>query len=260
MRRPEVGSYEWCEVYGARLDWREKLSLLRDFARLQAREVWERSGFGAAKRREMQARVDLGAVKIPDSRMAQLSNEHAREVCKPSVYLHCQRTFWWGAMLAQAQGHRPDLELLYVASLLHDIGISPGYIEQASCTCFAVIGAREGAAFVRRHSWDEARVRRTYEAISLHFNPIVEEARFGLEARYVAEGAQLDVLGLRWQRLPRALLAEIVRLLPREGFPQEIITSNAIQHAPGSRPDFLSPFGFAGLVRRNVLDRAAFTG
>jgi HD domain len=260
MRRPEVGSYEWCEAHGARLDWREKLALLRDFARLQARETWERSVFGAPKRREMQARVDLSAVKIPDSRMAQLADEHAREVCKPTVYLHCQRTFWWGAMLAQAQNHRPDLELLYVASLLHDIGISPGYIEQASRTCFAVIGAREAAAFVTRHAWTEAQARRTYEAVSLHFNPIVEEARFGLEARYVAEGAQLDVLGLRWQRLPGALLDEIARRLPREGFPHEIITSNAIQHAPDSRPDFLSPFGFAGLVRRNVLDRAAPEG
>ncbi len=256
--RPPIGSFAWCEEYGATLNRREKFEIVTNVARLQVREQFERSIFGRSSMHAIQAKCDLHALAIPDSRIAKDAAEHAQTLCPPNLYLHCIRTYFYGGLLAQGQGLKVDLELLFVGSILHDLGISPTFIEEASHLCFATTGAREAARFVVARGWDETRVRRLYESISLHFNARIDHRVHGTEARFLGEGAQIDVLGMRFQRVPRSAVRVIEEQYPRKDFEQECIDSNArANHPRDSRPGFGGPSGFNALVRRNPLNRAA---
>jgi HD superfamily phosphodiesterase len=45
-------------------------------------------------------------------------------------------------MFAQLKNEKPDLEMLYVASLMHDIGLTSNSQQQTEQHSFAVLGAR----------------------------------------------------------------------------------------------------------------------
>jgi hypothetical protein len=204
----------------------------------------------------LHGKCDLDVLKTPDSPMAREAVEHAQAVCGPNLFQHCLRTYLYGGLLAQGQGLEVDLELLFVGSILHDVGLSPPFIGRASGLCFATTGAREAARFVADRGWDETKSRRVYETVSLHFNPHIDHHLHGAEARFVGEGAQLDVLGSRFQRIPEALFRTVDDQHPRNGFAEEVITSNtAANHPRDSRPGFGGTSGFNVLVRRNPLNR-----
>ncbi len=254
-RRPPIGTFEWCEDYGATLNWREKIELVTNVARLQVRELVERSVFSRRAMQTLHSKCDLDMLEIPDTRMAREAAEQAQAICTPNLYQHCVRTYLYGGLLAQGQGLQVDLELLFVSSILHDLGISPTFIDKACHYCFATTGAREAASFVTARGWDQAKSRRVYEAVSLHFNTYIDHRMHGSEARFVGEGAQLDVLGLRFQRVPESSLRLVEHQYPRKDFEQECIRTNALaNHPPNSRPGFGGTSGFEVLVRRNPLN------
>jgi hypothetical protein len=51
---------------------------------------------------------------------------------------HCLRTWFWGDLLGSRDGITPDAELLYIASLLHDIALTDRFRPDESAGCFAV--------------------------------------------------------------------------------------------------------------------------
>ena len=81
------------------------------------------------------------------------------------------RTYLWGAMLAQVNDIKFDEELFFTASVLHDLGLTSTHLcQDASCSCFAVEGARAARRFVSTHAWSNQRSDQLAEAISLHLN------------------------------------------------------------------------------------------
>jgi HD superfamily phosphodiesterase len=252
--RPSIGSFAWCEQ-GATLNSRDKVEIVTKVARLQVRELFERSFLARKLMRTLHQKCDLETLKIPDSQMAREATEEALEICTPNTYQHCIRTYLFGGLLAQSQGLQVDHELLYVSSILHDLGISPKFFDQAAHLCFATTGAREASRFVASRGWNETQSRRVYEAVSLHFNPHIDHREHGTEARFVGEGAQLDVLGFRFQRVPESLVRSVEHQYPRNDFAQECMESNArANHPPLSRPGFGGTAGFDVLVRKNPLN------
>ena len=91
---------------------------------------------------------------------------------------HCLRTYVWGALLGRRDRLDWDDELLYVACLLHDLGLTPAHDgREPGIECFAVEGARAADAFLADAGWDVGRRARVAEAIVLHNNaqvPIAE--------------------------------------------------------------------------------------
>lgn len=251
--RGAIGSHEWCEA-GATLDWREKVTMVVNLARLQVQEFVDASGLRSATLARQHARCDLDAIVVPDTRVAREALAHATDLCVPSVLQHCLRTYFFGRLLAQAHEKPVDDELLFVASVLHDLGISPSFISGACSLCFATIGARQAAGFVSARGWDARRTRQTYEAVSLHFNSIIDDTVHGTEARFVGEGASLDVLGVRAHRVPTSLVQAVLKRHPRLDFDAEILRANAAaNHPPASRPGFLGGRAFDRMVANNPL-------
>jgi HD domain len=260
MTRHAIGSYEWCEA-GATLDLRDKMTMLRWVFQSQLTDLIERSGMVRARLQRGWARCSLEEVVWPDSRVAKEALEEARTTCHPTVFQHCLRTYVFGSLLAAAAEKTVDAELLFVGAILHDLGISPPHIEGACELCFGTIGARLAATFVAERGFSPERTRQTYEGVSLHFNAIIDDKVHGAEARFIGEGASLDVLGLRAQRLPPSLLAQVTEEYPRVGFRTEILRSNAYaRHPAGSRPGFLGGPVFDALARRNPLEHIGCRG
>jgi hypothetical protein len=128
--------------------------------------------------------------------------------------MHCHRTYVWATLLAWCDNLRADPELLYVASMLHDLALTDQHRDANPMICF---GARAGvlaSEWTRERGWPEHRCATIGDAISLHLNSRVDAAH-GPEARALQAGAALDVLGLRMWELDGTTLDAVHARYPR---------------------------------------------
>lgn len=250
-----VGTLAWAKA-GGNLRRQDRLRLIAQALYMRLSNLPHRMrgalGLGDAQ----VSRIDLSAMRLPDSAASRSAAELSASVSEPWLVNHCLRTYVWGAMLAQAQRIKFDEELLFVASALHDLGLvdSPS-CKLAGCTCFAVEGARAADTFALGIGWDEARRDRLSSAILLHLNVRVG-MKHGPEAHLLHEGAALDVIGARIRELPVVAVESVLAQYPRMNF-KRALTEAMKQQAherPQSRAAFLLGVGFIGMIRAAPLD------
>lgn len=253
-RQSRIGSYKWCEQTNGRLSRSEKFELIRMLIRSQIENSLEKLAYSSGMLRDRLSRIDINAIQVPDSKIALEAELLAKNSCTAPLLNHCYRTYFWGSLLGQAGLLKPDAELLFVGSVLHDLGLSKQHINQACTCCFAINGARLAHQFVLSQGWDAHRAEKLYEIISLHLNPLVDMTVDGVEAKLLMDGTVMDVIGARSHCLPSAAIQAVHDRFPRAEFQEEILTSiNDVPHAPDSRPQFLGR-GFGILAAKNPLD------
>jgi hypothetical protein len=241
-----VGTWSWAQSTGGSLRRRDRAELLRQgvLARLA---VW------APGRAHALGRIELPTP--PDSALARSAEERVRELSDDWLYAHCLRTWAYSALLAAGEAVPHDRELLYLACVLHDLGLTAAHdrVDDTAC-CFAVEGARAAQALVRSGGASAERARVVAEAISLHLN-IAVPRRLGAEAYLLSRGVSLDTVGRRSERLSHADVDDVERRWPRTDLAERLIDANAA-HArarPASRSAFLRRVGFDSLLRANPL-------
>ena len=69
----------------------------------------------------------IAGIAIPDSTLVRAATEYIRDAEDDLLFDHSRRVFLFGALRGQRLGLQPDLELLYVASMFHDIGLTERY-------------------------------------------------------------------------------------------------------------------------------------
>jgi hypothetical protein len=196
------------------------------------------------------AAIDVQTIRIPDSRAAALALEHSTAVSPVWLLNHCLRTYLFGAILGLKDGIRYDEELLYVASLLHDLGLTAGaHADHAGC--FAVVGARQADTLATGWGWPQAQRERLREAIDLHLNPSVP-LRHGAEAHLLQAGAGCDVVGSRKHDLAPATVNQVFARHPRTDFACHLARSmrEEAHRRPHSRMALFEQFGFSRLIDR----------
>lgn len=249
-----VGTYKWSFERNGLLTRGDKLILYRQMLSLQLQTISERlAKIGIWGRPPLDA--DVSIIAIPDSAIAREAEEYAAQMYGSTLNLHCLRTYFWGALIRKADGFKPDLELLYVASILHDLGLSKIDSHQVSSCCFAVTGAKLAQDFILRQGWDVTRADALFEAISLHLNLNVSAKVHGTEARLLACGAHLDVVGSHIHRLSRRTVQTVLKAYPRDGFVEEITKIMDNPHHPDSRASFLGKLGFRVMASSNPLEQ-----
>jgi hypothetical protein len=179
----------------------------------------------------------IAGVVIPDTALVRDTTAFIREVEDDLLFDHSRRVFLFGALQGQRRGLQPDLELLYVGAMFHDLGLTAGF-RNSSTLRFEVDGANAARDFLLQHGVDEADARKVWLGIALHTTPGVPEF-LDPETALVTAGVETDVLGIGRDDLPTDVLAAVTAAHPRPDFKQRIL--QAFTDGVRNRPD--STFG-----------------
>src|ERR1700754_1854057 len=183
------------------------------------------------------ATSDIFNVQIPNSKLTREVTQLIRDTESELLFSHSIRVYLWGALLGKQKDLTFDPELLYVAAMFHDIGLTSIYRE--SQLRFEVDGANAARDFLRSHHISEADVDKVWAAVALHTTPGIPE-HMHPEIALLQAGAGMDVAGRGFEHFTDEQRAAVVAAYPREpGFAEKMI--DAFHLGMKHRPD--STFG-----------------
>jgi HD domain len=219
LKHAVVGSWPWAQRTGGTLSRADRRALMNQVAQAQ----WHRLvGRITRSLGSKPALLSVEALRIPDSPAAVRAAELCAQLSPLWLQHHCTRTYVWGSLFALRYSRPYDEELLYVAAMLHDLGLTPAYTgKDATARCFAVEGARAAITFAQETGWDAQRQDALAEAISLHLNVTVG-LEHGIEAHLLHAGASCDVLGQGYQSIAPSARSLVLERCPRLDFKQEL--------------------------------------
>jgi hypothetical protein len=175
----------------------------------------------------------IAGIQIPDTPLVHDVTDYIRAHENDLLFDHSRRVFLFGALQGLRRGLRPDLELLYVGAMFHDIGLTEGY--RTSNLRFEVDGANAARDFLLQHGVDEADARKVWLSIALHTTPSVPEF-LEPEIALVTAGVETDVLGIGRDDLSPDQLAAVTAAHPRPDFKRSILQAftDGFKHRPHS--------------------------
>ncbi|CAD6537376.1 hypothetical protein LMG28727_03448 [Paraburkholderia kirstenboschensis] len=135
---------------------------------------------------------EVPGVKVPDSKLARDAAQIIRDSEGDFLFQHSTRVYYWAALAGKRKGLAFDPELLYVAAMFHDFGLTAGYGQ--SHLRYEVDGANAARDFLRSHGISEADSQMVWLAIALHTTNGISAHLFPMAA-LVAEGANMDLVG-----------------------------------------------------------------
>ena len=142
------------------------------------------------------------------------------EFSSPALVNHCHRSYLFAAALGESEGLIIDHELLYVSSMLHDLGLEPAFDNVR--LPFEDAGAHVVSVFTAGAGWPLPRRRRAAEIVIAHMRDAVDP---GVDPEgYLLEAAtSLDISGRdpdRWRALMRS---QVYARYPRLDLAQRFI-------------------------------------
>ncbi|MDQ4143806.1 MAG: cyanamide hydratase [Actinomycetota bacterium] len=188
----------------------------------------------------------------PDSAVATRARELCAQVSPPFLINHASRTYAWGSVLAYENDIRFDRELFYVASLLHDLGLTTKF---DGPRCFEHESAAAATRFAADQGWPAERRALLEEAIRLHMQArvVVED---GPEAYLLSEATTCDVRGRWLHDIDGAIRRHVLRQYPRLDFKIEFLKmcEDQATRKPGCMRDIFLREGFAEKIREAPFD------
>ena len=194
---------------------------------------------------------------VPDTTAARGALTLAQEYHSPSILNHVTRSWLWAEAFAQVEGRRDvDHELLYVAALLHDIGLAPEFDNHT--LAYEHAGGHVGIALTAGAGWDAARRRRVLDVIVAHNLPSVDPAE-DAEGYLLEIATGLDISGVRPDALPEEFRREVLDAYPRLELAQEFGTAvvEQAERKPSSAACRLVDGGVERKLRDNPLESLA---
>jgi HD domain len=166
----------------------------------------------------------IAGIAIPDTPLVRDTTSYIRGVQDDLLFDHSRRVFLFGALQGQRRGLDPDLELLYVGAMFHDIGLTSDFRD--SRLRFEVDGANAAEKFLRDRGLDDAAVRKVWLSIALHTTPGVPEF-LDSEIALVNAGVKTDVIGVGRDDLPEDVRDAVTSAHPRPDFKRRILQAFA---------------------------------
>jgi HD domain len=166
----------------------------------------------------------IAGIAIPDTPLVRETTEYIRDVEDDLLFDHSRRVFLFGALQGRRLGLDPDLELMYVGAMFHDIGLTADF--GSSMLRFEVDGANAAEKFLRDRGLDDASVRKVWLSIALHTTPGVPEF-LDPEIALVNAGVKIDVVGIGRDDLPADVRDAVTEAHPRPDFKRRIVQAFA---------------------------------
>ena len=72
----------------------------------------------------------LAGIKVPDTVLVRDAIDLSRSASQPFLFNHVMRSWLFGVLLSESAEPAPDAELLAVATILHDLGLTDRYMAE----------------------------------------------------------------------------------------------------------------------------------
>ena len=177
---------------------------------------------------------DIFGAGIPDSNLARELTQLIRDTESELLFFHSTRVYFWAALLGKRKGLTFDPELLYVAAMFHDLGLTS--IFRGSQLRFEVDGANAARDFLRGHHIAEGDVEKVWNAVALHTTPGIPEHMHS-EIALLQAGAGMDVAGRGFEQFTDEQREAVVATYPRDtDFAHQMIDTfyQGMAHRPNS--------------------------
>jgi HD domain len=156
--------------------------------------------------------------EVPNSPLARAVADFAASSYPAFLANHCQRSYDVATLIASTERISVDLEVLYAAILLHDLGLTSQF--HSSSARFEVASADAARSFARDHGLSPQRSEQVWDAVVLHGTGGIA-AHKSIETLVTADGIGRDVTGLDLDEFPRDVVDRIMETRP--GFAQPFI-------------------------------------
>lgn len=191
---------------------------------------------------------------VPDTAIARQATDWAVSLQPDFVHYHGLRSFAFGVALADYHNVRFDREMLYIASILHDISLAspecdgPGAFEVEAAGC--------AHRWLGEQGYDRDKADIIHEAMALH-SAVCHTGPRDPEGVLLHLGAGVDVVGMQVMNIHADVRAKILRDYPRTGFVRDFgkLVADQADRKPACHIAGLVEVGFAKALARNPLDR-----
>jgi hypothetical protein len=194
----------------------------------------------------MSTPVTIAGIIAPDSHLARKAAALAEQAHSEVLLNHVHRTWWFAEFLGRKREMKYDRELLYIASLLHDLGLSASH---AADKRFEVDGADAASRFLLANDYPKSKAEIVWDAIALHALADIADRRQP-EVALVHFGAYVDVMGLRMEEITPSLIDDTLALYPRIGM--KAAFTEALAEVARKKPQTAIGTGLADIGRRLV--------
>ena len=160
---------------------------------------------------------------------------------------HAFRSYAFAAWFGRHEAISFDAGTLWVASVLHDIGLTDSARADA---CFEVDGAEAAVAFIRARGADDTMIAVVRQAIVLHMQPSVDREA-GEIAWLLDAGVSCDVSGRRYEEVDADFLEAVVERFPRLDFKRRftaLIAAEAERKPDCMAATYMNEFGLAARI------------
>lgn len=173
----------------------------------------------------------IADVVVPDTQLAREATEFVRSAEDDVLFHHSRRVFLFGALHGRRAGLPTDMELLYVAAMFHDFGLTTRY--RTSTQRFEIDGADAAREFLTERGVAQADVDKVWLGIALHTTPEIT-GRLDTETALLAAGVKTDVVGVGHADLDAADIDAVVAAHPRPDFKNRILAAfnDGMKHRP----------------------------
>ena len=164
----------------------------------------------------------VAGVRLIDSDIARKATELSRASSPAYLFNHAMRTFLFGSLVGKASSQRFDEEALYLACVLHDIGLTDRYVGDHP---FEIQGAEAAAKFLTENGYDKQKTTAVWDGIAMH--PLAIGQYKQPEIALVGAGAGADVVGPDFDQIQKEDVDAVVAAFPRLQFKQQFVKTCA---------------------------------
>jgi hypothetical protein len=165
----------------------------------------------------------LQGTRAPDSALAREATELAMSSLPREIFNHCLRTYYFADLIGVARKASYDREALYIAAILHDMGLSPPHISEKER--FEVDGANIARDLLKKYGIVGATADTVWDAITLHDNGGIARWKQA-EVALVNAGVGAD-FGAHLDLILHDDVVAVLQKAPRTGFVPVFIASVA---------------------------------
>jgi hypothetical protein len=190
--------------------------------------------------------VTIGGIAAPDSALTRSAASLVERVHSKPILNHVHRTWWFAEFLGTKRGLKYDRELVYLATLLHDLGLTKEFIADQR---FEVDGADAASKFLIANGYSETKAQLVWDAIALHACAGIAD-RKQAEVALVFLGAHVDVLGQNFEEITPSFIDDVLSIYPRAGM--KAAFTEALADIVRKKPHTALGTGLADIGRRHI--------